>query len=116
MPLGVFPEDKPTIYGLGVGCVLQNYLFFMAYETLWSAMPISDGVCEKLFFIMGWETLTCWIESVAALGVAFGAYIDSFPVFWLSFGTAGRLHRIAGATKKSVGTRQHAFRFTFLRL
>ena len=45
--LGILKEDKRALIGFGALCIIQNYMFFLAYHDIWKGMHSESGVCDR---------------------------------------------------------------------
>eukprot|EP00449_Zooxanthella_nutricula_P018305 CAMPEP_0198543782 /NCGR_PEP_ID=MMETSP1462-20131121/59850_1 /TAXON_ID=1333877 /ORGANISM="Brandtodinium nutriculum, Strain RCC3387" /LENGTH=75 /DNA_ID=CAMNT_0044274075 /DNA_START=69 /DNA_END=292 /DNA_ORIENTATION=+ len=68
-------QNQLIVAGIGFMMMLQNYLFFLAYWSTYTKLPM-DGVCEGSSWWLGYNTIVCAIETVFVGGMMLGAWWD----------------------------------------
>jgi len=95
--------NAPTVWAFDMMIQMYGALFLMAGPyALAQDAHVRGDVLYRLFPVK-WQ---------ARVDFAL-IYCFSFLACWRCFGLGGKLHRIAGVTKKSAGTRRRASRFIF---
>lgn len=104
-PARVITKDDKKLFiaGLGLLMAIQNFGFFEAYAGVWGLLDSRIEVCSSLTTWVVVSAFACYAETVMALGMMFGAWIDGTRAIWWIFFVLHLVIALGGYTGGVIG-------------